>query len=95
MPVSDEIYCYLINELKIEIYRGVGCFYDKPKEATTENLRSEIGCVIETKDIELLNTSGCKYKIKTLSSSRAITTEFPFKGIGSILLGVIKIYPAL
>ena len=95
MAVSDEVYIYLVNELKIEATQGIGVFYDDPKKVSKKNLRSEIGCVITPKYLTLLNKSECKYQIKTLPVESCITTEFPYKGLLSILIGSIKIYPAI
>lgn len=94
-PVTDEVYNYLLNELKIETYKGIGIFYDDPKIVAKEQLRSEIGCVIESKDIERLNENNCTYAIKTLPVKSAIVTELPFKGLISILIGIVKVYPAI
>lgn len=95
MAVSDEVYNYLLNDLKIETFQGIGIFYDDPKKVSKENLTSEIGCVISTKDITRLKESGCKYQIKTLPVENCITTEFPYKGMPSILIGLVKVYPAI
>lgn len=95
MVASNEIYYYLLNDLKIETFEGIGIFYDNPQEVEKDKLRSEVGCIIEAKDIERLRESGCKYKIKTLSVKPTIVVEFPFKGQMSIFVGMFKIYPAI
>ena len=92
---SDEVYDYLLNELKIETFQGIGIFYDDPKKVSKENLRSEIGCVITPEDLARLKESGCTYAIKTLPVEACITTEFPYKGMPAILIGMIKVYPAI
>lgn len=93
--ITDEVYYYLLNELKIEAYKGIGIFYDDPKVVAKEQLRSEIGCIIEVKDIECLNESRCTYAIKTLPVQPAIVTEIPFKGVISIFIGFLRVYPAI
>lgn len=95
MTVSNEIYDYLLNELKIETYKGIGVFHDNPREVSKQNLRSDIGCVIEPQDIERLDKDGCKYKIMTLPVEKVLIAEFPFKGKLSVFIGMLKIYPAI
>lgn len=103
--VTNEVYNYLLNELKIETYKGIGIFYDNPKKVkekvkTNESvigyiMRSESGCVIEPKDTIRLSSMQCKYKIKTLPAQKTLITEFPYKGSLSLLMAMFKIYPAL
>lgn len=95
MDASNEVYYYLLNDLEIETYNGIGIFHDNPKEVAKEKLRSEVGCVIQPKDIARLNESGCRYKIKTLPIEASAVTELPFKGKVSIFIGFFKIYPAI
>lgn len=93
--ITNEIYYYLLNELGIETYKGIGIFYDNPKEVEKGKLRSESGCIIEAGDIERLNPDECKYRIQTLATDTVITAELPFKGTLSIFMGFIKVYPAI
>lgn len=93
--VTDEVYRYLLNDLRIKTYKGVGIFYDNPKNMKKEELRSEVGCIIEPEDIPKLDTTLCKYEIKTLPYSESVVTEFPFKGGMSVLIGLIRVYPKL
>ncbi|CUN28828.1 Uncharacterised protein [Bacteroides thetaiotaomicron] len=103
--VTNEVYNYLLNELKIETNKGIGIFYDNPKKVkekvkTNESvigyiMRSESGCVIEPKDTIRLSSMQCKYKIKTLPAQKTLITEFPYKGSSSLLMAMFKIYPAL
>jgi len=93
--VSDRIYYTLLNDEKIETTKGIGIYYDNPKTVAKENLRSEIGCIVENADSATLTILPEKYQVKTLPQSEFIVTEFPFKGKLSILFGIIKVYPAL
>lgn len=93
--ITNEIYYYLLNELGIETYKGIGVFYDNPKEVEEKKLRSESGCIIEARDIERLNSDKCKYKIQILPTDTVITAELLFKGTLSIFMGFIKVYPAI
>ncbi len=93
--ITNEIYYYLLNELGIETYKGIGIFYDNPKEVEAKELRSESGCVIEAVDVERLSSDKCKYRIQTLPTDTVITAELPFKGAFSIFMGFMKVYPAI
>jgi len=93
--ITDRIYHTLLNEEKIETSRGYGVFYDNPQTVAKENLRSEVGCIIENADSTTLARLAEKYQVKTLPQSDFIVTEFPFKGKLSIFFAIMKVYPAL
>ncbi len=93
--ITNEVYYYLLNELEIETYKGIGIFYDNPKEVEETQLRSESGCIIEAGDVERLNPDKCKYRIQTLPTDTVVTAELPFKGKFSIIVGFMKVYPAI
>lgn len=85
----------MLHKLKIEANRGIGIFYDNPKEIAKDKLRSEIGCIIESKDTNRLSINECMYKTKVLPSEDYATAELPLKNGLSIFIGFIKVYPAL
>jgi len=92
--VQDKIYYSLLNNDKIETTKGFGIYYDNPKEVEKIKLRSEIGCIVEGLDSETVAKLAQKYKIKTLPKTLCIVTEFPFKGMLSVFVGIMKVYPA-
>ena len=49
--LMDKIYYSLLNDYKIETYKGYGKYFDNPKKTEKSNLRSEAGCVVETADL--------------------------------------------
>lgn len=93
--VTNEVYHYLLNDLGIKTYKGIGIFYDNPKHKKKEELRSEAGCVIEPADIHKLDTTLCKYEIKQLPYRESVVADFPYKGGISVLIGLMRIYPKL
>ena len=93
--VSDRVYYTLLNNEKIETTKGFGIYYDNPKNVAKDKLRSEIGCIIENADSATLARLSEKYQVKTLPQSEFVVTEFPFKGKLSVLIGILKVYPAL
>lgn len=94
--IQDKIYYALLNDYKIETLKGFGIYYDNPKEVSRDKLRSEIGCILEEKDlarVEELKTKS--FKIKEFPKTNAIVIEFPFNNQFSILAGIMKVYPKL
>lgn len=93
--VMDEIYKSLLQDYGIETYKGFGLYYDDPRKVEKENLRSEIGCILEPKDSASMERLKEKFKVKILDTRSYIVTEFPHKGKLSVFVGLMKIYPAL
>jgi hypothetical protein len=93
--VGNKIYHSLLNEEKVATTKGIGIYYDDPKKVAKEKLRSEHGCIVENADSATLSRLREKYQVKTLPQSEFTVTEFPFKGKLSVLLGLMKVYPAL
>ena len=93
--IMDKIYYSLLNEDKIETFKGFGMYYDNPQKVEKSKLRSEAGCVLEKKDVDRLPILENKYTVRTLLEKDYIITEFPYKGKTSIFFGIMKVYPAL
>jgi hypothetical protein len=92
--VMDKIYYSLLNDFKIETYKGYGKYFDNPKKVEKSKLRSEAGCIIEPKDVNNAKASSV-YISKVLPEQRYIISEFPYKGKLSVLISIMKVYPAL
>jgi hypothetical protein len=93
--VMDKIYYALLNEDKVETYKGFGIYYDNPQKVEASKLRSEAGCILEEKDTEKLPALEKKYAVRTFPTAKYITTEFPFKNKMAVMLSLMKVYPAL
>lgn len=94
--VSDEVYYALLNDFKIETTKGAGVFHDDPKQVEESKLRSEIGCLLDAEiDSTQMAAIGQKYKIKTIPRKEYLVTEFPMKGMMSIMVAVMRVYPAI
>ena len=93
--VSDRVYYALLNDEKIETTKGIGIYYDNPKNVAKDKLRSEIGCIVENADSATVARLAEKYLVKTLPQSEFVVAEFPFKGKLSALFGIMTVYPAL
>ncbi len=93
--VMDKVYYALLNNLKIETYKGYGKYLDNPKKVEKSKLRSEAGCIIDNGDISNPVLVTCGFKIKILPVQRYIVTEFPYIGKMSVLFSITRVYPAL
>ena len=93
--ISNKIYYDLLNNYNIETTKGFGIYYDNPRNVEQSKLRSEVGCIIENIDNNIIEKIKEKYQAKTLPNDNYLATEFPFKGFFSIMIGMIKVYPVI
>ncbi len=93
--VMDQMYYSLLNEEKVECFRGFGIYYDNPRVVEKEKLRSEVGNILENPTPDLLDRLSNKYTIKTLEKQRFLVTEFPYKNPFSVFMGIMRVYPAI
>lgn len=93
--VMNKIYYALINENKIVTFKGFGIYYDNPQKVEKSKLRSEAGCILEPIDTVKVFWLKGKYNIKVCPIKKYIVTEFPHKGNMSIMVSIMKVYPAL
>ncbi len=91
----DKMYYSLLNEEGIETFRGFGIYYDNPQKVEKSRLRSEVGNILEDPDPAILKKLEGKYNIKTLPEKEYIVTEFPYRGKLSVIIGIMKVYPAM
>ncbi|TVR75361.1 MAG: hypothetical protein EA408_00380 [Marinilabiliales bacterium] len=91
----DKIYYSLLNEEGVETFRGFGIYYDNPQKVEKSRLRSEVGNILEDPDPAILKKLEGKYNIKTLPEKEYIVTEFPYRGKLSVMMGIMKVYPAM
>ena len=57
-------------------------------------MRSQAGCIIDPKDFDKVKASTI-YKSNILPVQKYIVSEFPYKGKLSVLISILKVYPAL
>jgi len=93
--IMDKIYYVLLNDHKIETYKGYGKYFDNPQKVEKSQLHSEAGCVIEPRDLEKISALPVELQSKILPVQKYIVSEFPYKGKLSVILSIMKIYPAL
>lgn len=93
--VMDSIYYSLLNNYDIETFKGYGKYYDDPHMVEKSQLRSEAGCVVEQSDAYKLAQLPEGFLVAQIPVKRYITTSFPYKGKWSVLLSIMKVYPAM
>ncbi|MCH4895203.1 hypothetical protein E0494_00595 [Marinilabiliaceae bacterium JC040] len=92
---SNKVYNKLLNEYNIKTFRGFGLYYDNPKKVEKEKLKSDIGCIIESKDTAKIKSINKDLKIMNFPNEEYIVCEFPFKSSISFIISVLKVYPIL
>ncbi len=93
-PVFDRVYKALEKE-GIKTTRGLGIYFDDPREVPAEKLKSQCGSVIEKKDLGRVPGLEKKFKIKKIEKHDSIVVEFPIKNSLSYMIGPMKCYPVL
>lgn len=92
----DRLYYGLLNEEKIETYKGIGIYFDDPGNTPQDRCRSIVGDVLEPGDLGKADALRAKgYRVAEIPAGERMTAEFPFSSPLSIMLGIMKVYPAL
>ena len=86
---------YRLEKENVVTLKGFGIYYDNPRFVKKDSLHSDVGCILENADTCRIYWLKGKFNIKTCPVKNYITAEFPFKGKMSIMVGVLKVYPAL
>lgn len=89
--VNDE----LVNEYNMNITQNIGIYYDNPDEMKADRMRSDIGCIVNTDDINKLNDLRKSFLIKTCPKKDYLSVQIPFKGFFSVMIGIFRVYPAM
>ncbi|MBU0576115.1 GyrI-like domain-containing protein [Patescibacteria group bacterium] len=90
-PAMNEVHNGLLN-MGIETYRGAGVYYDDPQEVPTDELRSEVGSILEEKDLDKLDQIKQTYEIKEIPQQRSIVAQFPIRNTLSYIIAPAKVY---
>ena len=69
--------------------------YDCPTEVETSKLRSKVGCILEDSDTAKIEIIQQKFNVKTLPVGTYTVAEFPYKGMISIFVGLMRVYPEM
>ena len=91
--ITEEVYNVLKDSLKIETCSGFGIFFDNPDEVKKDECRSEVGCILESKDIDKIPEIQKYFRVTEFPVGQFTSTDFPYKGELSFLVGMWKVYP--
>jgi len=73
---------------------GIGIYYGDPKKTPKEELKSDVGSIISSEDIEKIEANKDKFNFATLEEKVYLVAEFPIKNKLSYMVGPMKVYPA-
>ncbi|TAL29410.1 MAG: hypothetical protein EPN93_21595 [Spirochaetes bacterium] len=93
--IQDEICGSLLDSEKITATRSFGLYYDDPRDVKKENLRSIAGCILDEADYPKIPELRKRYQIREYPRAHCLVAEFPYKGVLSVFVGVIRVYPRL
>lgn len=80
---------------KITPTTAFGIYYDNPKNVKTDSLHSIIGYILETKDTaRIVELRRKQFRIEMMGKTKSMVIEFPMRNQLSIMLGIMKAYPA-
>jgi hypothetical protein len=88
----------LIQELKdagLRVKEAAGIYFDNPKEVESDKLRSLVGAVLQDDELEKFRSLNSKAKLVKLHKESAFYTKWDYKSGLSMMLAIMKIYPAI
>lgn len=92
--VSDRVYQKLVDNHAIRTTKGFGIYYNNPKTTPEDELRADVGCVLES-DFDRKEALEDDFQIRQYPKGDYLIAEFPFKGGPSVFLGIMKVYPMI
>jgi len=95
VPVFEMVRNKLAKEFNVRNVKGMGIYYSDPKATKKEDLRSDVGCLLERADAIRADEIMKKMKVRIMFPKKYCTAEFPMKNQVSIILGIIKVYPEI
>ncbi len=87
----DEVY-YGLERMGVITYRGIGLYYDDPKQVESADLRSEVGSILEEKDWSEIERIESEFAVKTIPAQTAVVAELPIRNPLSYMVGPQKVY---
>lgn len=93
-PLMDEVYKKLLDS-GIETYKGIGVYYDDPSVIDEDKLRSDVGRILEEREIFNLEDIKKKFNVRKLDKKSYVVAQHPYRNQISIMLGIMKVYPGL
>lgn len=92
-PAMNAVYD-ILSGAGISSVTGVGIYYDDPAVVSGAKLRSDVGAMIDAKDISKLKKNTAVVT-KTIAAGTKIVVEFPLKSNISYMIGPMRVYPVI
>lgn len=84
-----------LKGLGIKIKTALTVYYDDPRYVLRKELRSDVGLVLEEKDLARLSEIEKLFQYKIIPAKESVVAEFPIKNFLSYAVGHLKAYPFL
>jgi hypothetical protein len=84
-----------LKDRGIPFTKGVGLYHDDPAKVDKNNLRSDVGYILDDFNDETISTIESKYEVSVISKTDAVIAEFPIKSTLSYVIGPMKVYPVI
>jgi hypothetical protein len=95
VPVFEAVRSKLAKEFNVRNVKDMGIYYSDPNTTKKEDLRSDVGCLLERADAIRADEIMKKMKVRIMFPKKYYTAEFPMKNQMSIILGIVKVYPEM
>jgi len=92
-PAMNAVYD-ILSGAGITSFTGVGIYYDDPAVVSGAKLRSDVGAMMDAKDISKLKKNTA-VMTKTVAAGTKIVVEFPLKSNISYMIGPMRVYPVI
>ena len=92
-PVMDKVRARLESEFGIKPMRAMGIYYSDPKTVKTEDLKADVGFLLEKSYETLADSIMKKMWVRIMFQKNYVVAEFPMKNKASIMAGIMKVYP--
>ena len=83
-----------LKAMGVETQLGIGIYYDNPQQVAQEDLRSEVGSIINEADWDKLDQIKQQFKVKKIEKQSSDVAHFEAKTPLSYMIAPLKVYPA-
>ena len=94
-PVCDGVCRELNDSHGVDAELGFGLYFDSPRKVAKDRLRSLGGCIVPADKAGGLMNRSLPFRVAQLPGGRAVVVRFPFRGRMSIMVGAMRVYPAM
>jgi len=90
----DKVYFWLKSR-EINPPQGFGLYFDDPRRVEKAQLRAIAGDLLPESARDQIGTIREKFRVEDFAARKCIKAEFPFRGKASVMLGILRVYPAI